>query len=544
MTDSATSRPSKFIHDDVSPRPRMAAVLSVVVGLIAFNLLPPAHSQTLSPEVELESACPPDLDGDRAIIGCRPLAGPEIYRRVDGVWVREQALGKADPSDPGVLRGAAVIQGRTAAVSGQIDGSAATGGAVYVFRRVGNGLEANAWRQEAKLIASDWEPFPVCDPLDRGNGFGDALAIDGNRLAVGARFDCESGPGGTEISGAVYVFRRKPDGTWIEEAKLVGSGVDTADQFGWSVSLSGTTLVAGAPFARARGDRIGSAYVFSRNGRRWTEDLPLPRSGTLTAEDFGISVAVDGTTILVGANRDDDLGDRSGSVYVYERTGDAWNEAGKILADDGRFADRFGTSVALEGHRALVGATGDDDGVPNSGSAYLFEQVSGGTWQQAGKLTAPDPQRKDEFGLAVSLSGSRAAIFAPRPPFTPGSTYIFALDAPAGGHSVTIDFEPGKPANRIDPTSQPRFRVAVLSDSGFDALQVDVNSVRLQPGSVVPAAQRVDDANSDGLADLVFIFDSASAALPCGESTVELTGQTAGGVPFSGTDTITNTSCP
>lgn len=549
---SRARQPANGVGSVASParKPDRGDPSQCVIAFTAFLMLLAGHAvaseATLDAILEpasdglarggVSGRCAPALDRYRVIVGCSPDSSARIYRRVNGIWQEEQRLTPSDPADPGAISGASVIKGRTAAVAGRNDAAdqgSESGGAVYVFRRT-NGT----WRQEAKLTASDWVRFKSCDGFEIGNNFGSALAIDGNRLAVGARTDCDP----SELAGAVYVFRRASDGTWIEEAKLVGTDVRSGDQFGWSVSIDGPTIVAGGPLAFAGGKRIGSAYVFHRNGRRWTEQQKLSRAGTLAAEDFGISVAVEGNQILVGANRDNDSGDRSGSVYAYESIGGTWNQTQKLLADDGRFSDRFGTAVSLSGSRALIGAIGDDDNVPNSGSAYLFDRDGGGTWQQAAKLTAPEGRRKDEFGDSVGLSGHRALILAPGHEPN-GSAYVYSLRVDSAHLNVKVDLEPGKPRNRIDPTRQLRFRVAVFSSPAFDALQIDLQSVQLLPGGAAPTAHRVNDRNADGLPDLVLLFDSAGAGFACGESTVELVGQTAAGASFSGSDSVTNTGC-
>ena len=115
-------------------------------------------------------------------------------------------------------------------------------------------------------------------------------------------------------------------------------------------------------------------------------------------DSFGYSVALDGDTALVGAYGDDDKGGTSGSAYIFTRSGGVWTQQAKLTASDGEALDRFGYSVALDGDTALVGAYGDDDKAPQSGSAYIFTR-SGGVWSQQAKLTASDGAGNDYFWL-------------------------------------------------------------------------------------------------------------------------------------------------
>src|SRR5690606_18580450 len=128
------------------------------------------------------------------------------------------------------------------------------------------------------------------------------------------------------------------------------------------------------------------------------------------SDQFGWSVAINGNRALVGAIYDDDTVSNSGSVYVFEYNGTDWIQTAKLFALDRQGNDYFGSSVALQGDRVVVGALGDDDrGVGDSGSAYIFEYRQG-TWQQVGKLTAADSAASDNFGSSVAIDGTRIVV--------------------------------------------------------------------------------------------------------------------------------------
>ncbi|MCH7638299.1 MAG: hypothetical protein IH855_02385 [Bacteroidetes bacterium] len=239
--------------------------------------------------------------------------------------------------------------------------------------------------------------------------FGFSVSLSGDRALVGAIGDDDLG----SASGSAYVFERQGDGSWLEVDKLTASDGAAIDAFGNSVSLSGDRALVGARGDDDLGNRSGSAYVFERQGDgSWLEVFKLTASDGAAEDLFG-SVSLSGDHALVGAQWDDDLGTDSGSAYVFERQGDgSWLEVDKLTASDGAAFDRFGSSVSLsEGTRALVGARDDDDPA-ESGSAYVFERQGDGSWLEVDKLTASDGAADDVFGISVSLSGDHALVGA------------------------------------------------------------------------------------------------------------------------------------
>ena len=141
---------------------------------------------------------------------------------------------------------------------------------------------------------------------------------------------------------------------------------------------------------------------------------------------FGTSVSLDGNRALVGAVQEET--DRPGTAYVFERdVSGNWIQVAKLVADDGGQENQFGTSVSLSGDLALVGATGGSNEGALSGSAYVFERGESGNWTQVAKLVAEDGAEFDLFGSSVSLRGNRALIGAHRDDGT-GSAYVFERD--------------------------------------------------------------------------------------------------------------------
>ena len=217
--------------------------------------------------------------------------------------------------------------------------------------------------------------------------------------------------------------------TWTQMAKLTASDGDSGDAFGVSVAVSGTTVVVGA---QAGADGQGLAYVFEKPEDGWTD---MTETAKLTASDgevddfFGGSVSVSGTIIVVGARGKDD---GQGSVYVFEKPEGGWadmTETAKLTASDAEANDRFG-AVAVSQDTIVVGASGDDD---NQGSTYIFEKPEG-SWAdmtETAKLNSSDGETGDEFGGSVIMKGDTVFVGAAGDNNGQGAAYVF--DEPEGG---------------------------------------------------------------------------------------------------------------
>lgn len=246
--------------------------------------------------------------------------------------------------------------------------------------------------------------------------FGGAVAIEGERAIVGASYDDDNGLD----SGSAYLFDVT---TGQQIAKLLPNDGATADDFGTSVAISGSTAIVGAPRDDDNGINSGSAYLFDlATGQQIAKLLP---SDGAAADLFGYSVAISGNTAIVSALGDDDNGADSGSVYLFDVT--TGQPLAKLLPSDGALGDRFGVSVAASGTTAIVGAYHDDDNGTSSGSAYLFDLTNG---QQLVKLLPSDGEAWDYFGRTVAIDGSTAIVGVygddENGSFS-GSAYLFAL---------------------------------------------------------------------------------------------------------------------
>ena len=264
--------------------------------------------------------------------------------------------------------------------------------------------------------------------------FGYTVSINGDTAVIGAYR--HSGPGGSS-SGTAYVFVRLGGGQWLQQAELTASDASILDSFGISVAVEGDTVVVGASAddGSGGGDQ-GSAYVFVRQGTSWTQQAKLTASDAAALDNFGSSVSISGNTVLVGAFLDDGPGGADqGSAYVFVRNGVSWTQEAKLVADDGAAADRFGSSVSLSGDSAVIGAPGDDTGTSyGHGSAYVFVR-EGTTWTLQTKLTASDAAGGDSLGTKVSIDADTVILGAPLDDgpagANQGSAYVFVRSGTA-----------------------------------------------------------------------------------------------------------------
>ena len=274
-----------------------------------------------------------------------------VYVRSNGVWSEQQKL-TASYTVSGDLFGISVsIDGDTAVIGAWgNDDNGSNSGSAYVYVR-SNGV----WTEQQKLTASDGAT---------GDRFGWSVSIDGDTAVIGARWDDDNGSN----SGSAYIYVRS-NGVWSEQAKLTASDGWSNDVFGSSVSIDGDTVVIGALW----GDYgSGSAYVYVRSNGVWSEQQKLTASDGASGDEFGSTVSIDGDTVVIGAYNDDDNGSYSGSAYVYVRSNGVWSEQQKLTASDGAVEDQFGSTVSIEGDTVVIGAQGDDDHGSRSGSAYIF----------------------------------------------------------------------------------------------------------------------------------------------------------------------------
>ena len=368
--------------------------------------------------------------------------------------VEEPGALEPSPSDDDFFGHSVAVDGDTAVIGAYKD--AQEPGPVYVFTRDSLGK----WIQQAKLSPTGGTDY---------DNFGHSVAVDGDTVLVGAHEDGDN----VKSPGAVHVFTRNESDEWIYQTKLTASGGAHADLFGYSVALSGNTAIIGAHQVDKdlTTTSSGAAYVFTRASGMWTETKKLTASDGAAGDQFGVSVAVDGNTVVVGADGDDKdaIDTDAGAAFVFTNDSGTWDLKVKLIASDANASDWFGSSVAVDGNTIVVGAPGDDDNGDDSGSIYVYTRPlegwpasPGASLTEGDKISHQGGKAYDQFGYSVSVAGDITLVGAPKDDtrYTDdGSVFVITRDssgdwfemiqltAPDGGandqfgYSVAVDSE-------------------------------------------------------------------------------------------------------
>lgn len=290
-------------------------------------------------------------------------------------------------------------------------GESSSAGAVYT--RVCSLAECTA---PTRIAPADLAP---------GDLYGSALAISGTTLAVAA-------PGQNPASVYVYVFAA---GNWVQQTRLVSPDGNDSAGFGSALALDGDLLLIGTPDAQAG---RGAAYVYARSGSVWSQEQRLGADLPAPGDHFGHGVALSGTTALVGAPGRAGAGLGSfavGAAYVYVGTLGNWEQQAILTDALGNNGDSYGTSVSIDGDRALIGAPLSAAG---AGSVYVHQR-QGSVWSLQAQLAAAAGLPGDRLGWSVALAGDFALAGAPYARGSCGAAVVFKritgiwLEAPGAG---------------------------------------------------------------------------------------------------------------
>jgi hypothetical protein len=328
------------------------------------------------------------------------------------------------------------------------------------FNTTNNGLQlsvdASGARYPLTIDPTAQQAYLKASNANANDQFGYSVAASGNTVVVGAHLESSNATGvngnqgdnSAANSGAAYVFVRNA-GAWSQQAYLKASNTQPADWFGYSVSVSGDTIVVGAlhedsDATGVNGDQSnnnlqdsGAAYVFVRNGTTWSQQAYLKASNSGTSWHFGAAVAVSGDRIVAGAygedsnatgvngNQNDLSSGDSGAAYVFVRNGAVWSQEAYLKASNTGTLDWFGLAVAISSDTVVVGAYEEDslaagvdcdpfnNGTTASGAAYVFARVAGVWSQQAFlKSNSTDGGGGDRFGYSLAVSGDTVVVGA------------------------------------------------------------------------------------------------------------------------------------
>ena len=221
-------------------------------------------------------------------------------------------------------------------------------------------------------------------------------------------------PGYAKDAGRAYVFTDAAGG-WKQVAELKSTNAVAGDYFGYSVVISGSTAAVGAP---GYSKTAGRVYLFTKAGGGWKQSAVLKGSDAAANQGFGYSLAISGTTVAVGAPV---YTKNAGRAYVFTDEAGSWKQVGELKGSDTVASDGFGVSVAISGKTVVVGADGH---AKEAGRAYVFSDGTGG-WKQAAELKGADTVASDGFGISVVVSGATLIAGAPDHAKQSGRAYVF-----------------------------------------------------------------------------------------------------------------------
>ncbi len=259
-------------------------------------------------------------------------------------------------------------------------------------------------------------------PDQRGNYlFGSSMVIEGDIAVFGAVVapDAPDDP----RTGVVYVFLKNGDNYFLKQT-LTPSDTSGSFQYGATVAIEGETIIVGDP-----GDDSseGAVFVYSRSGGVWSESAKLTATTPAPQSNFGSTVDIDNSTIVIGARNDAEAGFQSGAVYIATLVNDAWTVTQKLQSSQPRSEEHFGSSVSIQGNTLVVGAVdGRQDSLTRS-AAYVFT-LENSIWQESEILQADQPVADTAFGADVLIQDDQILIKSYAEPGNPdGNNVIHAF---------------------------------------------------------------------------------------------------------------------
>jgi hypothetical protein len=253
---------------------------------------------------------------------------------------------------------------------------------------------------EIKIIPSECE---------RSDNFGRSVAIYGNYAAGGAKGDDDKGGN----AGAVYMLRYNGK-TWVQDQKITPDDGRINDYFGCDVAIYKKNALFGSYGNDDAGSKAGAAYIYSLDSSGWKQRQKLTADNAQSNDYFAYAVDISEKYAIIGAYGDDEKGNMAGAAYIFELQDDnTWIQKQKLVDAQGERNDQFGYAVAITENFAIVGAYRDDDNGDSSGSATIYMRDQG-MWTVQAKLLANDGQANDYFGYDVTISGDYAVVGAYR----------------------------------------------------------------------------------------------------------------------------------
>jgi len=344
----------------------------------------------------LAIGAPRDDDAEIGEVAGRDVGTVYVFTRSSGVWTQQARLRSSTQTSFGRLGFAVAIDGDSL-----VAGAPGRDARAYVFTQTSSTWSETQILEGRDVVRSEArERFGSAVAMD-----GDLIAI-GAPDDSGSTLDRDAEEGGLYASGAVHLFERV-DGAWIRAALVKASSPGNLDRFGTSVALDGERLAVGAPYESSSATGVdgaqsddstsssGAVYIFNRTGGAWPQAAYLKSSNTEVGDLFGWSLALDGHRLAVGAPRDDssatgvvpgqddDGAPQAGAVHLFGHGAGGWRHEAYIKASNTGTLDVFGRAVGLSGSTLVVGAEGEDsaatgidgderdDSAGESGAAYF-----------------------------------------------------------------------------------------------------------------------------------------------------------------------------
>ncbi|MGA8679070.1 MAG: FG-GAP repeat protein, partial [Acidimicrobiales bacterium] len=332
----------------------------------------------------------------RLITPGKPSTGtsvPITVPKTTPIWKQIVELKGSDTLAGGYFGGGEASEMETTPLEEALSATTAVVGAPFQANQAGRAYVFT-------MTATGWKQSAELEGSDSvvGDDFGTSVAMSDATIVVGAPYHANDAGGA--FAGRVYVFTKTAIG-WKQTAELKGSDTVGGDGFGASVAMSGTTLMVGAPF---QANETGRVYVFTKTVAGWKQTAELTGSDTIaTGDEFGYSIAISGTTAVVSAPNHG-----AGRAYVFTRTATGWKHVAELKGSDTVAGDAFGDSVSISDATVVVGAPYYAN---QAGRAYVFTKTTAG-WRQTAELTGSDTVAGDQFGWSVAMSGT-IAIGAP-----------------------------------------------------------------------------------------------------------------------------------
>jgi len=286
-------------------------------------------------------------------------------------------------------------------------------------------------------LYAQWRMKFVASDLTDGDFFGQSVAISEKYAIVGSINDDDNG----EQSGSAYIYHYDSlKGIWVQEQKIYASDGTSDDCFGYSVGISGNHIIIGSIHDDDNGRNSGSAYIYTIGANSietMSSEQKLIAFSGIPNQEYGYSVGISNTNVIVGSRRENGTGVYYGGVYVYELSNDGINTKSSEQLLTGGYYERFGWSVAISESTCIVGSTFGDGNVRTSGVAYVFqiEENIEDTLNSKQKIYGSDGKYVDSFGQSVAISGKYAivgSIYDDDNGEQSGSAYIYHYDSLKG----------------------------------------------------------------------------------------------------------------